>query len=327
MDRTVLVTGAGGFIGSHLTERLVRGGCKVRVLVRYNGRDDRGHLDDLPVAIRDELEIVRGDLKDPEAVRKAVAGRAVVFHLGALIAIPYSYQNPHDVVQTNVVGTAHVLDACRDSSTIERVVLTSTSEVYGTARYVPIDEKHPLQGQSPYAATKIGADALGESYHRAFGLPVAILRPFNTFGPRQSARAIIPTIISQALTRPVVKLGRLDPRRDLTYVKDTVEGFVSIAACDAAVGKAVNVGRGDDISIGELVERIGQLMGRPIRVATESDRVRPSSSEVERLLAGTSLAQSLWGWKPGYTLDQGLEETIAWIRDHLTHYRTGSYTT
>jgi NAD dependent epimerase/dehydratase len=327
MGRTVLVTGAGGFIGSHLTERLVQEGYRVRALVRYNGRDERGHLDDLPADIQGELEVYRGDLKDPETVRKAAQGRAWVFHLGALIAIPYSYQNPHDVVQTNVVGTAHVLDACRASSSLERLVLTSTSEVYGTAQYVPIDEKHPLQGQSPYAATKIAADALGESYFRAFGLPVTILRPFNTFGPRQSARAIVPTIISQALTRPVVKLGRIDPRRDLTYVRDTVEGFVAIAACEAALGKAVNIGRGEDVSIGELVDRIAALLGRPIRVETETERVRPAASEVERLLAGTALAQSLWKWKPSYTLDQGLEETIAWVRDHVSRYRTEFYTT
>ena len=327
MSKAVLVTGAGGFIGSHLAERLVHDGHRVRVLVRYNGRDDRGHLDDLPAQVKSELEVHRGDLKDPEAVRNAVSGREWVFHLGALIAFPYSYQNPHDVVQTNVVGTAHVLDACRSSKSLERVVLTSTSEVYGTARYVPIDEKHPLCGQSPYAATKIGADALGESYHRAFGLPVAILRPFNTFGPRQSARAIIPTIISQALTRPVVKLGRIDPRRDLTYVKDTVSGFMAIAACDAAIGRAVNIGRGDDISIGDLVERIGRLLGRTLQVESETGRVRPSASEVERLLSGTALAQSLWGWKPSYTLDQGLEETIAWIREHIARFRTAEYTT
>src|SRR6516225_1839487 len=243
MGKAVLITGAGGFIGSHLTERLVRDGHQVRALVRYNGRDDRGHLDRLERDVQASIEVHRGDLKDPEAVRKAVEGRAWVFHLGALIAIPYSYQNPLDVVQTNVLGTSHVLDACRQSSCLERLVLTSTSEVYGTARTVPIDERHPLQGQSPYAATKIAADALGESYHRAFGLPVTILRPFNTFGPRQSARAIIPTIISQAIARPVVKLGRLDPRRDLTYVKDTVAGFVAIARCDSALGKVVNIGR------------------------------------------------------------------------------------
>src|SRR5262245_42638859 len=293
MGKTVLVTGAGGFIGSHLTERLVREGHRVRVLVRYNGRDDRGHLSDLPAEVQDALEVVRGDLKDPTAVGKAVAGRAWVFHLGALIAIPYSYHNPYDVVQTNVLGTAHVLDACRASDSLERVVLTSTSEVYGTAQYVPIDERHPLCGQSPYAATKIAADALGESYFRAFGLPVTILRPFNTFGPRQSARAIIPTIISQALVRPVVRLGSLDPRRDLTYVKDTVAGFVAIAGCDAARGRVVNVGRGEDISIGELVERIAARLGTTIRVEVEAARVRPEASEVGRLLAGTSLAREL----------------------------------
>ena len=244
------------------------------------------------------MEVHRGDLKDPEAVRKAVDGRAWVFHLGALIAIPYSYQNPLDVVQTNVVGTAHVLDACRSNPALERVVLTSTSEVYGTAQFVPIDETHPLRGQSPYAATKIGADALGESYHRAFGLPVAILRPFNTFGPRQSARAIIPTIISQALARPTVRLGSLDPRRDLTYVKDTAAGFLALAGCDAAIGRVVNIGRGDDLTIGELVERVGSRLGKRLVVEADSDRVRPAASEVGRLLAGTALAQELFGWQP-----------------------------
>jgi nucleoside-diphosphate-sugar epimerase len=273
------------------------------------------------------IEVERGDLKDPAAIRRAVEGQQWVFHLGALIAIPYSYHNPYDVVQTNVLGTAHVLDACRASSVLERLVLTSTSEVYGTARTVPIDEEHPLQGQSPYAATKIAADALGESYHRAFGLPVTILRPFNTFGPRQSARAIIPTIISQALLRPSSKLGRLDPRRDLTYVKDTVGGFVAIVGCDAAIGRAVNIGRGADISIGDLVETIGRRLGRPICVETDQGRYRPAASEVERLLAGTALAQSLWGWKPEYTLEQGLDETIAWVRDHLHRFRVDSYTT
>src|SRR3954468_11635559 len=306
MRTKVLVTGAAGFIGSHLTERLVRDGHEVRVLVRYNGRDDRGHLGRLSPEIQERLEVHRGDLKDPEAVRKAVEGRAWVFHLGALIAIPYSYQNPLDVVQTNVVGTAHVLDAARANPSLERVVLTSTSEVYGTAQFVPITESHPLRGQSPYAATKIGSDALGESYHRAFGLPVAILRPFNTFGPRQSARAIIPTIISQALTRPVVRLGSLDPRRDLTYVKDTAAGFLAIAGCDAAIGRVVNIGRGDDLTIGELVDRIATLIGRPSTVETGPVRVRPAASEVGRLLAGTMLAKELMGWSPKYTLDQAL---------------------
>jgi dTDP-glucose 4,6-dehydratase len=325
--KTVLVTGAGGFIGSHLTERLVREGHRVRALLRYNGRDDRGHLSSLAPELQREIEVFRGDLKDPEAVRRAVAGRDWVFHLGALIAIPYSYQNPHDVIQTNVLGTAHVLDACRASDGLERLILTSTSEVYGTARVVPIDESHPLQPQSPYSASKIAADSLGESYHRAFGLPVAILRPFNTFGPRQSARAIIPTIISQALTRPVVRLGRLDPRRDLTYVKDTVSGFLNIVKCDAAIGRAVNIGRGSDLSIGELVERIGGLLGRPIEVESEAQRLRPAASEVERLLAGTALAEELWDWKPEYSLDDGLAETIVWVRDHLRQFRVDEYAT
>lgn len=327
MGKAVLVTGAGGFIGSHLVEHLARDGHRVRAFVRYNARDDRGHLGDLPGEIQSQIEVHRGDLKDSEAVARAVRGCERVYHLGALIAIPYSYQNPLDVVQTNVLGTAHVLDACRREPNLERLVLTSTSEVYGTAQYVPIDEKHPLRGQSPYSASKIGADALGESYHRSFDLPVAILRPFNTFGPRQSARAIIPTIISQALTRPVVKLGRLDPRRDLTYVKDTAAGFAAIAECDEALGRVVNIGRGSDVSIGELVERIGAILGRTLEVETESDRLRPAASEVERLLAGTSLAQSLWGWKPRYSLDEGLAETIAWIRDHLDRFRPDEYAT
>jgi NAD dependent epimerase/dehydratase len=327
MSRKVLVTGAGGFIGSHLTEQLVRDGHQVRALVRYNGRDDRGNLGDLAPDIQSAIEVERGDLKDPGAVRRAVEGREWVFHLGALIAIPYSYHNPYDVVQTNVLGTAHILDACRANSNLTRVILTSTSEVYGTAKTVPIDEQHPLQGQSPYAATKIGADALGESYFRAFGLPVTILRPFNTFGPRQSARAIIPTVISQALAQPTIKLGRLDPRRDLTYVKDTVSGFIAIAGCDAALGRAVNIGRGEDISIGDLVQTIGRRLGRSITVETDQERYRPAASEVERLLAGTALAQSLWGWKPRFSLEEGLDETIAWVRDHLGRFRVASYTT
>ena len=327
MGKTVLVTGAGGFIGSHLAERLVRDGHRVRALVRYNGRDDRGQLDRLAAEVQSEIEVHRGDLKDPEAVRKAVRGRAWVFHLGALIAIPYSYQNPLDVVQTNVLGTAHVLDACRSSGELERIVLTSTSEVYGTARFVPIDETHPLRGQSPYAATKIGADALGESYHRAFGLPVTILRPFNTFGPRQSARAIIPTIISQALTRPVVRLGSLEPRRDLTYVKDTVAGFVAIAGCDRGAGPRRQHRPGRGHFDRRLVERLANRLGRPIRVETDAERIRPAASEVGRLLAGTALAQELWGWAPQYSLDQALDETIAWVRDNLPLFRVDSYAT
>ena len=327
MGKSVLVTGAGGFIGSHLVELLVHEGHQVRALVRYNGRDDRGQVDRLPLAVRDAIEVVRGDLKDPEAIRRAVRGCEWVFHLGALIAIPYSYENPLDVVQTNVLGTAHVLDACRDSPSLDRVVLTSTSEVYGTAQFVPITESHPLRGQSPYAASKIGSDALGESYHRSFGLPVSILRPFNTFGPRQSARAIIPTIISQALARPVVRLGSLDPRRDLTYVKDTARGFLAIAESPRTVGRTVNIGRGDDLTIGELVAKIGERLGTSIRVEADPGRVRPAASEVGRLLAGTALAQDLFGWESRHTLDQALDETIAWVRDNLGLFRVDTYTT
>jgi dTDP-glucose 4,6-dehydratase len=327
MGRRVLVTGASGFIGSHLVEHLVGAGHTVRAFVRYNGRDDRGHLDRLPHEIQRSIEVVRGDLKDPSILRAAVAGQEWVLHLGALIAIPYSYQNPLDVVQTNVDGTANLLEACRACDSLERIVLTSTSEVYGSARYVPIDEAHPLQGQSPYAATKIAADALGISYHRAFGLPVSILRPFNTFGPRQSARAVIPTIISQALSGEIVRLGSLSPRRDLTYVKDTARGFTEIAACDAALGQAVNIGRGEDFSIGALVERVGRLLGKQLRVETRPERMRPETSEVTQLLAGTKRAESLWGWKARYTLDEGLGETIVWVRENLGRFRVGEYTT
>jgi len=231
------------------------------------------------------------------------------------------------VVQTNVLGTTHLLDACLDSNTLERAVLTSTSEVYGTAQFVPIDESHPLVGQSPYAATKIASDALGLSYYRSFQLPVTVLRPFNTFGPRQSARAIVPSIISQVLVSPKIRLGSLDPRRDLTYVKDTASAFIAMAGCDAALGRTVNVGRGEDLTIGELVERIGSLMGVQIEVETEAQRVRPLKSEVGRLLAGTKLAQELFGWKSAYTLDQGLEATIEYVKKYLSDYRVGQYTT
>ena len=275
-------------------------------------------IDRLPLGIQRALEVQRGDLKDPDAVRRAVEGRAWVFHLGALIAIPYSYQNPYDVVQTNVLGTAHVLDACRTSRALERLVLTSTSEVYGTAQYVPIDEQHPLRGQSPYAATKIAADALGESYHRAFGLPLTILRPFNTFGPRQSARAIVPTIISQALTRPVRAAREFGAARDLTYVKDTVSGFVAIAGCDAALGRAVNIGRGDDLSIGELVERIAARLGRPLRVESETARSGRPRARSAASWPGPSWRANSGAGRPGTRL------TRHWMRPSPMSARTSS---
>jgi NAD dependent epimerase/dehydratase len=321
----VLVTGAGGFIGSHLTEALVREGEEVRALVRYNSRDDRGLLDELPKEIRNQIEVVMGDMKDPDGVTKAVRGCSKIFHLAALIAIPYSYVHPFDFIQTNVIGTAHLLHACLDNPALERIVHTSTSEVYGTAQYVPIDEKHPLQAQSPYAASKIAADKLAESYHLSFRLPIATIRPFNTFGPRQSLRAVIPTIISQAVEGKRIKLGNLRPRRDFCFVKDTVQGFIAVGKCDEAIGRVVNVGNGKDISIGELVKRILGLLGKDVPIETEEQRIRPDKSEVMQLLSDTRLAQKLFGWAPRYSLEQGLGETVAWYQQNLSRFRVGSY--
>ena len=320
-----LVTGAGGFIGSHLTEELVRHGEDVRAFVRYNSRDDRGLLEELPKEIRSQVDVVMGDLKDPEGVRKAVRGCRKIFHLGALIAIPYSYVHPFDFVQTNVVGTANLLNACLETSDVERIVHTSTSEVYGTARYTPIDEKHPLQAQSPYSASKIAADKLAESYFLSFNLPVATLRPFNTFGPRQSLRAVIPTIISQALEGKRIKLGNTTPRRDFLFVKDTVRGFIALGKCEEAIGKTVNIGVGQDISIEEVMKKILGLMGKEAQVETEGQRIRPEKSEVMQLLSDTRLAQTLFQWVPRYTLEDGLRETIEWYRQNLSRFKVGSY--
>lgn len=322
--KQVLVTGAAGFIGSHLTERLVREGAEVTAFIRYNGRGRCGWLDEAPREIRQAIRVVMGDLKDGDAVRGAVRNHEVVFHLGALIAIPYSYVHPHDYVQTNVVGTAHVLDACR-AADVQRLVHTSTSEVYGTARYVPIDEKHPLQGQSPYSASKIGADKLVESYHLSFGLPSVTVRPFNTYGPRQSARAVIPTIISQALARDHVSLGSLHPTRDLTFVEDTVAGFLALAGCDSAVGRTLNLGVGQEISIGDLARLILELMERPVSLTSSDERVRPEASEVERLLSNNQLAFEVAGWTPRVSLREGLSRTIDWIRTHQEEYRVDQY--
>ena len=321
----VLVTGAGGFIGSHLTEELVRQGEEVRAFVRYNSRDERGLLEELPKEVQNQFEVVTGDLKDPDGVKKAVRGCSRVFHLGALIAIPYSYIHPFNFVQTNVVGTAHLLNACLEEGSIQRIIHTSTSEVYGTAHYVPIDEKHPLQAQSPYSASKIGADKLVESYFLSFGLPVATLRPFNTFGPRQSLRAIIPTILSQAIGDKKIRLGNTRPRRDFLFVKDTVLGFIELGKCDGAIGKTVNIGTGKDISIGELVERILGLMGLKREIEVEDRRVRPDQSEVMHLQSDTRLAQGLFRWMPKYDLEEGLQETIEWYRRNLSRFKVGSY--
>jgi dTDP-glucose 4,6-dehydratase len=322
--KKVLITGAGGFIGSHLTEALVKEGAAVRAFVRYNSRGDGGLLRELDPAILEQVEIIGGDLRDEDAVRKAVSDCKVVFHLGALISIPYSYYHPVEVASTNITGTLNVLLACRDQS-IERFVHTSTSEVYGTARIVPIDEEHPLQGQSPYSASKIGADKLAESFYCAYGLPVITVRPFNTFGPRQTARAVIPTIITQALVKDVIKLGNLDTTRDFTYVSDTVAGFMRAAVATEGVGEVFNLGTGEEIRIGELAERVIAIVDRKVKIQVDEKRLRPEKSEVLRLISNNNKAREKLGWKPNVTLDHGLRQTIAWISHHLDHYKVGKY--
>jgi NAD dependent epimerase/dehydratase len=320
----VLVTGAGGFIGSHLTERLVGEGASVRAFVRYNSKGTRGFVDDFTPQIKERLEVEAGDLRDPHAVANAVRGADYVFHLGALIAIPYSYLHPREVVETNVLGTLNVLSACLEAKPA-RIIHTSTSEVYGTAQYVPIDEKHPLCGQSPYSASKIGADQLAESFYRSYDLPVATVRPFNTYGPRQSARAVIPTVITQAIGRDKVHIGAMHPVRDLTFVTDTVEGFVRTAECEGVVGQVMNLGWGRGVSVKELVEKIIAIVGRKVEVMFDATRVRPEKSEVDRLVADNGMARKMLGWEPLVGLDQGLEQTVKWISEHYGMYSPEKY--
>jgi len=317
--KSVLVTGAGGFIGSHLVERLVERSAHVRAFVRYNARGDQGWLEDTPAHLRREIDVFAGDVSEYHSLRRAMQGIEVVFHLAALIGIPYSYASPAAYVRTNVVGTLNALQAACDMG-VAKFVHTSTSEVYGTARYVPIDESHPLQAQSPYSATKIGADALAYSFHCAFGLPVAIIRPFNTYGPRQSLRAVIPTILCQILDRRAVHLGARHPTRDFTYVSDTISGFLAVAESPAAVGEVVNVGSGAEITIGALAGLIAELVGCEAPVELEDSRLRPPASEVERLWANTAKAQELLGWRPVYELRAGLLKTIDWFREHRSAY-------
>lgn len=319
--KTALVTGAGGFIGSHLVEALARRGARVRAHVRYNSSGSQGWLSSLDPELAGAVSIFAGDVRDYGRTLQAVTGIECVFHLASLIAIPYSYHAPESYVQTNVGGGLNVLNACRAAG-VARVVHTSTSEVYGTARYAPIDENHPLQGQSPYSASKIGADMLAESYYRSFGLPVAIIRPFNTFGPRQSARAVIPTIISQLYAGiEEISLGSLSPTRDFNFVADTVTGFLDMGRSEEAVGKVVNIGSGQEISIGDLAELLCEITGKRATVSRTKERLRPKQSEVERLLCDASLAGRILGWKPAYTLEQGLEITARWVRDHPEHFR------
>jgi len=323
-DRPVLVTGAGGFIASHLVESLVAAGSKVRAFVRYNSRNDPGLLRLLPAETLAQIEIIPGDLRDLEAIRSAMQGVSHVFHLAALIAIPYSYRHPAEVVETNVIGALNVLLAGRDLK-VQRIVHTSTSEVYGTALRVPIDENHPLQGQSPYSASKIGADKIAESFYRSYDLPVVTLRPFNTYGPRQSARAVIPTIITQALTQSSLHLGNLEARRDLTFVTDTVAGFLRAAEIEDIEGQTFNLGFGAEVTIRELVEQIFRILDRPIQIQIDPQRLRPEKSEVQRLLSDNRLAKQRLGWTPQIPLEEGLLRTIRWIEAHLEHYPTPGY--
>lgn len=329
--KKILVTGADGFIGSHLTEELLKSGCNVRASVLYNSFNSWGWLDYMPKSLQDNLEIFSGDIRDPHGVQEAMKGCEVVIHLAALIAIPYSYHSPDTYVDTNIKGTLNILQAARKLG-VEKVVHTSTSEVYGTARFTPINEEHPLQGQSPYSATKIAADQMAIAFHNSFDTPVAIIRPFNTYGPRQSARAVIPTVVTQiASGQRNIKLGSTHPTRDFNYVKDTVKGFISVAESDASIGKVINIGSNYEISIGELVGLIAEIMQVKIEIQTEQLRLRPEKSEVERLWADNTRAKKLLGWEPEYAgyegLKRGLTETINWFRnsDNLKKYRPGVY--
>lgn len=321
----VLVTGAGGFIGSHLVEALVGAGARVKALVRYTSRGGWGHLEQVVPQVGDSVEIVPGDVRDSQFMRDQVRGSDIVFHLAALIGIPYSYEASESYVDTNVRGTLNVLQAAREAGG-PRVVITSTSEVYGTACYTPMDEKHPLQAQSPYSASKIAADKLAESYHLSFGLPVVTVRPFNTYGPRQSARAVIPTIVSQALAGgDTLRLGSLDPVRDLTYVGDTVRGFLRAGVAEQAVGQVINLGTGQGTSIGELAQMVMQIVGRKLAIVADADRIRPPASEVRLLIAKTERAHELLGWEPEVPLAEGLQRVIEYISANMVAYRVGSY--
>lgn len=320
--KKVFVTGAGGFIGSHLCEQLVKRGATVKAMVHYNGW---GNLELLSKDVQSHIEVYAGEIMDPFSVKQGMTGADVVFHLASLIGIPYSYVAPHSYAMTNVVGTLNVMQAARELGT-QRVVHTSTSETYGTAIYTPIDEKHPLQGQSPYSATKIGADKITESYYLSFGVPASTVRPFNTYGPRQSARAIIPTVISQLVSgKQSLKLGALSPFRDFTYVLDTVAGFMAVAESDKALGEVINIGSGTGVTIGELVNILMELTGKKVTVTCDEDRVRPEKSEVMKLLCNNAKAKELCGWQPRYTLKQGLQETITFIEKNLGLFRPDVY--
>lgn len=323
----ILVTGADGFIGSHLVEELVKDGAQVRAFVCYNSQNTWGWLEHLPFDIRSQFEVISGDIRDPSSVIEAMRGVDMVFHLAALIAIPFSYRAPQAYIETNINGTLNILQACNALKT-PRILVTSTSEVYGTARYVPIDESHPLQGQSPYSATKIGADRLAESFYRSFGTPVTIVRPFNTYGPRQSARAIIPTIVTQLLAgKTKISLGSLTPTRDLVFVKDTVEGFIKIAENKKTIGEEINIATQEEISVGNLAQHLINLINPEAQIVEDSQRLRPVRGEVERLCGSNSKLFELTGWKPTTKLGDGLRETVSWFGENLNFYKPNIYNT
>jgi len=327
IDKKILVTGSDGFIGSHLVEGLLDIGCQVRAFVYYNSFNSWGWLDSLPKEKLNQIDVFAGDIRDPNGVRKAMHGMDMVFHLAALIAIPFSYHSPDSYVDTNIKGTLNILQAVRDVG-CERVLITSTSEVYGTAKYVPIDEDHPFQGQSPYSATKIGADRLAESFYRSFNTPVTIVRPFNTYGPRQSARAVIPTVITQLMSgAEEIKLGSLHPTRDFNYVKDTVAGFIAIAASPNTIGEEINIASQQEISVGELAQVMIDEINPSARIISDDIRLRPEKSEVERLLGSNEKILRLTGWHPKINLKQGIRETIAWFKnaENLRQYKWNCY--
>lgn len=325
MAEKILVTGADGFIGSHLTEELVKQGFDVKAFSLYNSFNTWGWLDTLPQGIMENVEVFTGDVRDPNGVREAMKGTDAVFHLAALIAIPFSYHSPDAYVDTNIKGTLNVLQAAKQLD-LDKVLITSTSEVYGTAQYVPIDESHPYQGQSPYSATKIGADRLAESFYRSFGLPVAIVRPFNTYGPRQSARAVIPTIITQLLAgKEEIRLGSLTPTRDFNFVKDTAQGFIEIYRSDKTVGEEINIATQNEISIGELAEELIKQINPQAKIVCDEERLRPEKSEVNRLLGSNKKIKMLTDWEPRFTFEEGLAQTIDFFRDNLEKYKVDIY--
>lgn len=323
--KKVLVTGAEGFIGSHLTERLVELGAEVTALVQYNSFNNWGWIDTFDRNVLDSIRVETGDIRELDGMNRIIKGQEVVMHLAALIAIPYSYLSPMAYVRTNVEGTTNVLEACRLHE-VEKIVHTSTSETYGTALYVPIDEKHPMQGQSPYSASKIGADKMAESFYKSFNMPIATIRPFNTYGPRQSARAVIPTIISQILAgKKEIKLGSLTPTRDFNFVKDTAEAFIRIAECDNAIGEVINAGSNYEITIGDTVRKIIDIIGHDVKILCDDERIRPEKSEVNRLWADNTKIKELTGWTPKYTIDDGLIETVNWIKNNMDKFKTDIY--